>query len=130
MSSSAADVSVGPLAQIAHAVSDLSRAVAFHRDVLGLRLLFEAPPGLAFFDLGGVRLMLSAAGAAGTPVAASTLYYRVPDVAAAHAALVARGVAFERGPELVARMPDHDLWMAFLRDPDGHLVGLMEERHG
>ena len=113
------------IGQIAVLVRDVERATAFYRDVLGLRFLFSAPPGLAFFDCGGVRLML------GTPEGesggTSTLYYVVPDFRAAHETLRARGAAFVDEPHLVARMPDHDLWMCFFRDPDNHLWGLMAE---
>ena len=119
---------LGPLGQIALQVPDVPAAVRFYRDLLGLRLLFEAPPGLAFFDLAGVRLMLSAPeqGQAAAP-STGALYFRVADIGAAHAALRARGVAFEDEPHLVARMPDHELGMAFLKDPGGNLLGLMAE---
>jgi methylmalonyl-CoA/ethylmalonyl-CoA epimerase len=112
--------------QIAIPVTDVERAIAFYRDVLGMRFLFKAPPGLGFFDCGGVRLMLDgpAAALAGT---ASALYYKVPDLQVAHATLLARGVAFEAAPHLIAKMPDHELWMAFFRDPDNNLLALMCE---
>ncbi len=111
--------------QVAVPVRDLPRAVAFYRDVLGLRFLFDAPPGLAFFDAGGVRLMLSRpeGGDAG-----ATLYYHVADLDAAHASLRAHGAEVVQEPHLVAPMPDHDLWMCFGRDPEGNLFGLMQER--
>ncbi len=114
------------LGQIAVPVTDIDRAVAFYRDVLGMRFLFQAPPGLGFFDLDGVRLMLDAPAAehAGN---ASVLYYKVDDIQAAHATLVARGVTFEGEPHLIARLPDHELWMAFFRDPDRNLLALMSE---
>jgi methylmalonyl-CoA/ethylmalonyl-CoA epimerase len=117
---------LGEIGQIAVPVADVERAVAFYRDTLGMRFLFQAPPGLAFFDAGGVRLMLdgSAAAQAGRGTA---IYYRVPELEAAVATLTRRGVAFEAAPHLVARMPDHELWMAFLRDPDGNLIALMSE---
>jgi methylmalonyl-CoA/ethylmalonyl-CoA epimerase len=114
------------IGQIAVPVTDIDRAVVFYRDVLGMRFLFQAPPGLGFFDCGGVRLMLDspAKAQAGN---ASILYYRVPDLAAAHAALVARGVNFEAAPHRIAKLPDHELWMAFFRDPDRNLLALMSE---
>jgi methylmalonyl-CoA/ethylmalonyl-CoA epimerase len=119
---------LGPIGQIALAVPDVAAAVRFYRDDLGLRLLFEAPPGLAFFDCGGIRLMLSAPenGQAAAP-STGTIYFRVADIRAAHAALSARGVTFEDEPHLIARMPDHELWMCFVRDPGGNLLGLMAE---
>ena len=114
------------IGQIAVPVADIDRAVAFYRDVLGMRFLFQAPPGLGFFDCGGVRLMLDApAGAqAGS---GSVIYYQVADLEAAFETLTARGVVFEARPHLIAKMPDHELWMAFLRDPDKNLLALMSE---
>lgn len=120
---------VDDVGQIAIPVTDVERATAFYRDVLGMRFLFSAPPGLAFFDCGGVRLMLDgpAAAQAGR---ASIVYYRVPDLDEACAALHARGVALEAEPHLIAKLPDHELWMAFLRDPDQNLLALMSEVRG
>lgn len=114
------------IGQIAVPVTDIDRAVQFYRDILGMCLLFQAPPSLAFFDLSGVRLMLDgpARAQAGT---SSVLYYKVPDLQAAFDTLSARGVVFEQKPHLIARMPDHELWMAFLRDPDKNLLALMSE---
>jgi methylmalonyl-CoA/ethylmalonyl-CoA epimerase len=113
------------LAQVALQVEDLPRSVAYYRDVLGLKLLFEVP-NLAFFDIGGVRLMLSAAAQEGERQE-SVLYYKVDDLNSSYEALLGRGAKNESAPHLIARMPDHDLWMAFLRDPDNRLVGLMAE---
>ena len=127
---------LGRLAQVALPAADLAATVAFYRDALGVPLLFQAPPGLAFFDVGGVRLMLAApeggASEGGAPPAASgaALYFRVGDIHAAHAALLGRGVVFVDTPHLVARMPDHELWMAFFRDPTGNLLALMAEVRG
>jgi methylmalonyl-CoA/ethylmalonyl-CoA epimerase len=113
--------------QIAIPAKDIGRAVAFYRDTLGLRLLFEAPPKLAFFDCGGVRLMLSEpeGGAAFQP--GSIVYYMVQDLTTVHQTLLARGVEFLHAPQMIARMSDHDLWMAFLHDSEGNVVGLMSE---
>lgn len=118
---------LGRVGQIAIAVADLDGAVAFYRDALGLPLLFQAPPGLAFFDCAGLRLMLAGAEDGEPPRGNSVLYFVVADLPAAHAALAARGVPFVDEPHLVARMPDHDLWMCFLRDPEQNLIGLMSE---
>jgi methylmalonyl-CoA/ethylmalonyl-CoA epimerase len=115
------------IGQIAVPVSDLERAIAFYRDVLGMRFLFQAPPGLAFFDCNGVRLLLDVPAKASSENLSSIIYYKVPDIQAAHATLEGRGVIFERAPQLVARMPDHELWMAFFRDPDSNLLALMCE---
>ena len=117
---------LGQIGQIAVPVTDIDRAVAFYRDVLGMRFLFQAPPGRGFFDVGGVRLMLDgpARAQAGN---SSVIYYKVRNLQAAFAALKERGVKFEADPHLVAKLPDHDLWMAFFRDPDRNLIALMSE---
>jgi methylmalonyl-CoA/ethylmalonyl-CoA epimerase len=115
------------IGQIAVPVQDLDRAVTFYADVLGLRLLFRAPPGLAFFDCGGVRLMLSRPEGQDAASRASVVYYVVADLSSTHAALLARGADVVQPPHLIARLPDHDLWMAFLRDSEGNLLGLMSE---
>jgi catechol 2,3-dioxygenase-like lactoylglutathione lyase family enzyme len=115
------------IGQIAIAVADLDRAVAWYADVLGLPLLFRAPPGLAFFDCGGVRLMLSRPDPPGTELRTSVLYYQVADIHAAHAGLRSRGAALVDEPHLIARLPDHDLWMSFCHDSEGNLLGLMSE---
>jgi methylmalonyl-CoA/ethylmalonyl-CoA epimerase len=116
------------IGQIAINVKDTARARAFYRDVLGLRHLFDAGPNLAFFQCGGIRLMLSPASKPEYDHPGSIIYYKVKDLGATHAAMVARGAAFEQAPHLVATMPDHELWMAFLRDSEGNLLALMEER--
>ncbi|WP_374318144.1 VOC family protein [Pseudoxanthomonas kaohsiungensis] len=113
--------------QVAITVADVDAALGFYRDVLGLAFLLRAGPGLAFLDADGVRIMLTTPQGAGAVGANSILYFRVHDIAATHAAMLARGATAEREPQLAARMPDHELWAAFLRDPDGNLVGLMEE---
>lgn len=118
---------LGEIGQIAVPVHDVARATAFYRDVLGLPLLFEAPPGLAFFDCGGVRLMLSLPVGEGQDHPASVLYFRVPDIAAAHRELSARGVAFIEGPHRVAELPTHELWLAFFRDGEVSTHALMSE---
>jgi methylmalonyl-CoA/ethylmalonyl-CoA epimerase len=91
-----------------------------------MRFLFQAPPGLGFFDLNGVRLMLDgpAKAQAGN---GSVIYYKVPDLQAAFTTLSQRGIQFEATPHLIAEMPDHELWMAFFRDPDKNLIALMCE---
>lgn len=114
--------------QIAVNVHDLNRAIAFYRDVLGHTFLLSAPPQLAFFDCGGVRLMLAPPERAEFDHPGSTLYYRVADITASHAALVSRGMHFDAEPHMVARMPDHELWLAFGKDSEGNSLGLLEER--
>jgi methylmalonyl-CoA/ethylmalonyl-CoA epimerase len=117
---------LGQIGQIAVPVRDIARAVAFYRDTLGMRFLFQAPPGLGFFDCAGVRLMLDAPAGAQAE-SSSVIYYKVSDLHTAFETLSNRGVSFEAKPHLVARLPDHELWMAFFRDPDGNLLALMSE---
>ena len=123
------DLRLDRIGQIAIIVADMDRSVTFYRDVLGLNFLFQAGPALAFLDAGGVRLMLTGPEGAGEPGSASVLYFRVDDVDVMHAALIGRGAPDGGEPRMIARMPDHELWIAFVRDPDGNLVGMMEERH-
>jgi methylmalonyl-CoA/ethylmalonyl-CoA epimerase len=114
------------IGQISIRVHDLERAVTFYRDALGLQYLFYAG-ALAFLMCGDVRLMLATPEADEFDHPSSTLYFRVDDIAAARADLVDRGVAFVDEPHLIARMPDHELWMTFFRDPDDNLHALMAE---
>jgi predicted enzyme related to lactoylglutathione lyase len=114
--------------QIAITVSDVSTALPFYRDILGLTFLFSPAANLAFLAAGNVRIMLSTPQGAGAVGHNSILYFNAPDIAAMHAAVVQRGAKNERAPQLAAKMPDHELWIAFVRDPDGNLVGLMEEK--
>jgi methylmalonyl-CoA/ethylmalonyl-CoA epimerase len=113
------------IAQIALTVSDLSCAKTFYGQMLGMKFLFDVGP-MAFFQCGSIRLMLGLAEQHVTP-AGTILYYKVGDLHGAHAALSAQGVGFLQPAHLVAKMPDHDLWMAFLKDPDGNVLGLMSE---
>ena len=115
------------ISQIAITVSDVSVAKKFYSDVLGLKGLFDAGPNLSFLQAGEVRIMLTTPQGHGEVGKNSVLYFKVTEIVATHAALVAKGATDERSPALTAPMPDHDLWMGFLRDPDGNLVGLMEE---
>ena len=115
------------IGQIAITVSDVAKATTFYRDVLGLRFLFEAGPNLAFLQAGQVRIMLTTPQGHGEPGKNSVLYFRVNNIETTHTAIVSRGATDERAPGLTAKMPDHDLWMGFVRDPEGNLVGLMEE---
>lgn len=124
------DVTIGPIGQIAIRARDVARASAFYRDVLGVRHLFDAGPTLSFFDCGGVRLMLSTAESAEFDHPGSVLYYKVSDIHAAHAVLTERGAKFVDAPHLIAKLPDHDLWMVFLRDSEDNVLALMSEvRH-
>ena len=121
-------MSLSQIGQIALPVSDANRSEAFYGDSLGLSKLFRFGE-LVFFNCGGIRLMLD--GASKAPVQPGTgvcHYFKVEQIEAVAAELKSKSVAFEGEPHLVAKMPDHELWMAFFRDPDGHLLALMEEK--
>jgi methylmalonyl-CoA/ethylmalonyl-CoA epimerase len=120
-----ADLAGAPLSQVALVVRNLEAATAFYRDVLGVPFMFAAP-NLAFFNVGGTRLMLSPPEGEFTQPG-SILYFKVPDIRATHAELSRRGVAFRDAPHLVAPMPAYDLWMAFFRDLDGNTLALLSE---
>jgi methylmalonyl-CoA/ethylmalonyl-CoA epimerase len=104
----------------------VARATAFYRDVLGLSFLFGAGR-LAFFDCGGVRLMLDRPEKLEFDHPSSILYFAVPDIHAAHQRLVAAGVAIVEPRRVIAPMPDHALWMGFFRDTEGNVMALMSE---
>ena len=112
--------------QISIRTKDTARAVAFYRDVLGLKLIFQAPPQLAFFDCGGVRLMLSPA----EPEfdhQGSVIYFAVDDIKGAHTALAAAGAIFRTEPHLIAKLPDREVWLADFLDSEGNVVAVMSE---
>jgi catechol 2,3-dioxygenase-like lactoylglutathione lyase family enzyme len=114
------------IGQIALAVGDVDRAEAFYRDVLKLRKLYRFGD-LTFFDCAGVRLMLEKAEAPENIAKSSVIYFRCADIVLAVRELTQRGVTFSSEPHLIAKMDDHDLWMAFFTDPDGHTLALMQE---
>ncbi len=118
--------SISAIGQIAINIKDVDRAIAFYRDQLGLKLLFQAGD-MAFFDCGGVRLMLGPPSSPELDHPASILYYRVEDIQAACADLESKGLEFERKPGLAHKTEEQELWMAFLRDPDNNLLALMSE---
>jgi len=120
-------VRLSEIGQLAIPVKDVARATAFYRDALGLRLLFEVPGPMSFFDAGGVRLMLSLPSAAEFDHPSSILYFRVSDIAEAHRQLEGRGVVFVRPPHRVAELGTHELWLAFFEDGEGSTHALMSE---
>jgi methylmalonyl-CoA/ethylmalonyl-CoA epimerase len=119
------EVHLEEIGQIAVSVNDLARSKDFYQNVLGLKFLFDAG-NMSFFQCGAIRFAIGTSTNPPSP-AGTILYFRVADIHATHALLAARGVEFIQNPHLVAKMPDHDLWMAFLRDPDANPVGLMCE---
>lgn len=116
----------GPLMQIAITSKNVPALAAFYRDVVGLKHLFDAGPNLSFFDLGGVRLMLTEEEGGGG--SESLLYLRVPDIHASQAAMAARGVRFTHAPHLIHRHDDGtEEWMAFFEDNEGRPLALMTQ---
>lgn len=116
------------IGQIAITVEDLSKAKDFYENTLGMRFLFEAGH-LVFFQCGDIRLMITEGKRTETARAHgdTVIYFKVEDLQAVYTELTGRGVAFLEEPHLIAKMPDHDLWMAFLKDPDGNVLGVMSE---
>jgi catechol 2,3-dioxygenase-like lactoylglutathione lyase family enzyme len=126
MNTATLNIGISRLGQVSINVHDLDRATAFYRDVLGLPLLFTISR-MAFFDCGGVRLMLAHAEKPEFDHPSSALYLTVPDIAAAHRQMLASGASFEGEPHVIAKMPTYDLWMAFFRDSEQNLLALMSE---
>ena len=126
MSTATLGIGISRLGQVSVNVHNLDRAVSFYRDTLGLPLLFTTGD-LGFFDCGGVRLMLTPPEKPEFDHPGSVLYLVVPDIEAAYRQLVAKGVKFEGKPHLIARLPDHDLWMAFFYDSEDNMLALMSE---
>jgi methylmalonyl-CoA/ethylmalonyl-CoA epimerase len=120
------NLQISQIGQIAIPVEELERAVAFYRDVLGLPFLFQAS-GLAFFQCGNVRLMLSRPEGPDAPTRACILYYKVDDLHHAYGLFQQQGVRLVGEPHLIAKMGDHDLWMFFFEDTEGNMAALMSE---
>jgi len=118
---------LGPLGQIALPAANAERALAFYRDTVGLPFLFRYGD-LVFFDCGGVRLLIECGGEARDAEKTGCLYYRVDDIDRVYADLEDNGIEFDGKPHLIARMPDHELWMAFFKDPDGNQLAIMQEK--
>ena len=126
-----APIPIGPslnqIGQIFVNVKDLDRAIAFYRDILGMTFLFQAPPNMAFFDCGGIRLLLGVADRPELDHPSSIIYYKVDDIDRVYEIFKARGVEFIVKPHLVAPMPTYDLWLADFKDSEGNFVALMSE---
>jgi predicted enzyme related to lactoylglutathione lyase len=121
-------LSLGHIEQVAIPVRDLARATAFYRDQLGMKLLFEVPPQLSFFDCDGIRLALSISSDPMYDPPGSIVYYRVADIEAAHVELEGRGVEFLRGPHRIAELGDIEIWMAFFEDTEGNTLAITSEK--
>ncbi len=122
-------VSLSKIRQIAVPVTDIVEATRFYRDVLGMRHLFDAPPQLSFFDCGGVQLMLSGPEAAGKEADRTRpiIYYDVAEIKDTHAKITAAGAATIEQPHLIARMAGREIWIGFVSDGQGNMVGLMSD---
>ena len=112
--------------QISMRVHDVERATRFYRDTLGLPFLFSAPPGLAFFDCQGVRLMLSIP-EPDFDHPGSVVYFAADDIQKAHDTLVSRGVVFRTEPHKIATLSDREVWLADFQDTEGNTLALMSE---
>src|SRR5213594_695815 len=119
-------IPIGPtlsrIGQIFVNVKDLERAISFYRDTLGMEFLFQAPPNMAFFDCGGIRILVGIADRKEIDHPASVIYYKVRDIQAFYELLASRGVEFIVKPHLVAPMPAYDLWLADFRDSEGNIL--------
>ncbi len=120
------DLQLNQIAQIAINAHDLERAVAFYRDKLGMQYLFSAGT-LAFFDCGGIRLMLSLPDKPEFDHPSSILYFKVADIQQAHAALAARQIRIDAPPRLIAKLEKVDVWLSFFYDSENNLLALMSE---
>ena len=126
MAPSESVVALSQIGQIAVRAKDLTRAAAFYRDVLGMKFLFQAPPGLAFFDCSGVRLLLDIPDAE-FDHPSSVIYFVVADIQQTFETLRGRGVHFRSEPQIIAPMENYDLWMAFFYDSEENTLALMRE---
>lgn len=125
---SAADLSTATVGQLLIPVTQLERAIAFYRDTLGLPFLFAAPPQMAFFQAGPVRLLVGVREDGQADARSQMVYFKVPDITATFDTLAARGVSFPAPPHLVHRAPTYELWLCAFDDPDGNPLCLMCER--
>lgn len=116
------------LGLLAFTVSDVQLALEFYCDIVGLEFLFSPSANLAFLQSGETRIMLTTPQGAGEPGKNSIPYFKVSKIEEFYDSAIAKGAIKERGPQLAAKMPDHELWIGFMKDPEGNLVGLMEEK--
>ena len=121
------NLSNAKVAQLLIPVDDFDRGVAFYRDFLGIPFLFAAPPQMAFFDCGGVRLLVGVPSPGQPAQRGSAIYFKVPDIQAVHAELKSNGVVFRSEPHVAHRAPSYELWLAEFADPDGNQLVLMRE---
>ncbi|SHH29513.1 VOC family protein [Massilia sp. CF038] len=121
------NLSNATIGQLMLPVADLERGIAFYRDVLGLPFLFAAPPQMAFFQCGALRLLIGVPPPGQRIAGGSAVYFTVPDIDAVHAELAGKGVPFQQTPHLVHKTEQSALWLAQFQDPDGNHLALMSE---
>jgi methylmalonyl-CoA/ethylmalonyl-CoA epimerase len=117
---------ISHIGQIAIIVKDVGRAIGFYQNTLGFPMMFRAG-NLALFMCGQTRLMLDGAAEAEFDHPGSILYFSVPDINAAYQQMKSCGAEFRDQPHMIARMPDHELWMTFFKDTEGDTLALMSE---
>ena len=115
------------IGQLLIPVEDFDQGVAFYRDVLGIPFLFAAPPQMAFFDCGGIRLLVGVMTEGQKSQRGATIYFQVDDIRAVHASLKEKSVSFRAEPHIVHRTPRSELWLAEFTDPDGNQLALMSD---
>ena len=121
------DLSKASVAQVMIPVANLERAVSFYRETLGLPFLFTAPPQMAFFQAGGVRLLVGVPPASESGQRGGAIYFQVADIQAVFETLTAKGVTFQASPHIVHRTTEIELWLAEFCDPDGNQLALMSQ---
>ena len=123
----AADLSTATIGQLMIPVENLDAAITYYRDKLGIKFLFQAPPQMAFFQAGTVRLLVGVPEPGQTARRGSLVYFSVPDIRAVYNTLIERGVDMGAEPHVVHRTPTYELWLCEFRDPDGNQLALMSE---
>ncbi len=121
------NLSDASIAQLLIPVDDFDKGVAFYRDVLGFHFLFAAPPQMAFFMCGSVRLLVGVMTPGQEPQRGSAIYFHVKDIAGVTASLMEKGVEFNQPPHVVHRTEKSTLWLAQFKDPDGNQLALMSD---
>ena len=121
------DLSDATISQLMIPVEDFERGVSFYRDVLGIPFLFTAPPQMAFFMCGSVRLLVGVVHTGQKAQRGSAIYFKVPDIQAVHSSLTVKGVKFLAAPHAVNRTPKSELWLSEFTDPDGNQLALLAE---
>lgn len=120
------NLAIESIGQIAVNVKDVTRAVAFYKDVIGLPLLFESN-GLAFFQCGETRLLLSLPEKEEFNHPSSVLYFKTDNLSTTVMSMQEAGAEFIDEPHMVGKMGDIEIWMAFFKDGEGNTHAVMSE---